>query len=55
MRYFAKTYVLEICITVFRPHPQETAKVSQNMFRIFDLSRVSAFIKYIVYWGFLVQ
>ena len=29
-------------------------KMSQNISRIFDFSRVSAFIKYIVYLGFLV-
>ena len=30
-------------------------RMSQDKFRIFDPSRISAFIKYIVYWGFLVH
>ena len=54
-RLFAITYVLEIHMYVFRPHPGEIVKMSQDKFRIFDLSRISAFIKYIVYWGFLVH
>ena len=54
-RLFAMTYVLEIHMYVFRPHPGEIVKMLQDKFRIFDLSRISAFIKYIVYWGFLVH
>ena len=54
-RLFAITYVLEIHMYVFRPHPGEIVKMSQDKFRIFDLSGISAFIKYIVYWGFLVH
>ena len=53
-RLFAITYVLEIHMYVFWPHPREIVKNSQEKFRIFDHSRISAFIKYIVYWGFLV-
>ena len=53
-RLFAITYVLEILISAFRPHPWEIVKMSHNKIRIFDLS-VSAFMKDIVYWGFLVQ
>ena len=53
-RLFAITYVLEIHMYVFRPHPGVIVKMSQDKFRIFDLSRISAFIKYIVYLGFLV-
>ena len=34
-------------------NPGEIVKISQDNFRIFDLSRISAFIKNIVYWGFL--
>ena len=55
MRLFAITYVLEIHMYVFRPHPGEIVKMSQDKFKIFDLSRISAFIKYIVYWGFLAH
>ena len=53
-RLFAITYVLEIHMYVFRPHPgKKIVKMSQDKFRIFDLSRISAFIKYIVYGVFL--
>ena len=48
-RLFAITYVLKINMYVFRPHLGEIVKMSQDKFRIFDLSRISAFIKYIVY------
>ena len=54
-RLFAITYVLEIHMYVFRPNPGEIVKMSQDMFRIFVLSRISAFIKYKVYQGFLVN
>ena len=50
-RLFAITYVLEMFISVFWPQPWETVKVTQNLFRILDLSRLSAFIGYIVYLG----
>ena len=48
-RLFAITYVLEIHMYVFRPHPGEIVKISHDKFRIYDPSRISAFIKYIVY------
>ena len=48
-RLFAITYVLEINISVFR----EIVKMSLDNFRIFDHSRIAAFIKHFVYWGFL--
>ena len=54
-RLFAIIYVLEIHMYVFQPHLGKIVKMSQDKFRIFDLSRISAFIKYIVYWGFPVH
>ena len=50
-RLFAITYVLEIHMYVFRPHPGEIVKISQDKFKIFDLSRISAFIKYNYFYG----
>ena len=58
LRFKGKRYmekVLEIHMYVFWPYPWEIVKMSQDKFRIFDLSRISAFIKYIVNWGFLVH
>ena len=47
-------YVLEILISEFRPQRWGIVKMSHNKIRIFGLSKVSAFTKYIVYWGFRV-
>ena len=52
-RLFAITYVLKIQISVFRPNPQNIVKLSKCKFEIVDLSRISAFMKYIAYWGIL--
>ena len=42
-------------ISAFRPHLQEIVKLSHNKIRIFDLSTVSALIRYIAFRGFLVH
>ena len=55
MGLFAMMYVLQIHISVFQPHQREIVKMSQDKFKIFDLSRISAFIKHIVFWSFRVH
>ena len=52
---FAITCVLKIHVSVFRAHPREIVHMVQDEFRIFDIFRISAFIKYFMdYCGFLV-
>ena len=52
---FSITHIFEILISAFRPHPREIMRMSHDKIRILYLSNVLAFIKYIVYKGFLVR
>ena len=55
-RLFAITFVLEILISDFRPHPRkDIVRMSHNKIRLFGLSKVSAFIIHVVHLGFLVR